>query len=718
MPTSQLQSPSINLLLLKHHTMPPRARRGLERRTSSSSKTFIIIFITAIVLVVFICILWGFVLPKWRGRRPGRPSSTRFNGIGKWAAKHGTGRPNSLLLSNESSNTTNATPRTFPAHPGVMARSDRVPPRPKPAVIVYNPRTETPFPNSPPSTEPISISCITPRPSTSIGSLRNTIGSRGPFSQSPCKVARLRVNGIEDTDEATELTEYNTTFGFGEVRDYIVSVPEPLALKPRGAGRPPPLTKQLERFPMPQSTSFGSTKEMHPSKLFASLEHTHHKNTTSEATDTTKSQRTCDNTLSDITSETSSIYTRNKFYGKSRQQLQINQKKSFKSAKGNFPSASSPHIYRAGTITRPRTPVAEYRELYERAAAEARSQPFRSLSLKGELTSSTETLTVSPAPFSIVRSTSTPPTSVRVPKKHLPLLPTPLCLNKDQSTSFSSPTPEFPGGRISCTPSSAALPHSPDKLGPLRKNIRSKRTQRKSIGFYHRNGKPRPAALSLRDRFQTLSPQKLVMKRSKVMPHITAPKAAGSTLLAARRSLDQGSSRYSRDTKGISIARSPLTADFPTPTRSDFQALHHPDALRRRKSLELIRSKIDGWNLHTDDIHLDPNEHASSILTHHRALSDLGPRSPTGPSGSEVFRLEGSSTGDITDRLSLSKPPLPRILVGGGSDDVFSDEHERPPTRGKERLRAEQSAFSTWTTSDSNLSSMMGRMAPGNAEWL
>ena len=692
--------------------MPPQAHRNLERRTLSSSKTFIVVFILAVGILFFICVFWGIMLPKWRRRRPGRPAATRFNCIGKWAAKKGTVKPNSLLPSHDSSN-----PRRFPAHPGVMARSDRAPPRPKPAVMVYNPRTETPFPNSPPSTEPVSISYITPRPSTSIGTSRNTTGSQGRFSQSPCKVARLKANRVEDTDEATELTEYNTRFGFGDAKDYRVAVPEPLALKPKGAGRPPPLTKQLERFPMPHSTPSGSTKEMHPSKLFASLEHTNHKNPTSEATETTKSQRTCGNTVSDITSENSSIFTRENFYEESRHQ--VNKEMALKSAKGELSWASGSHIHRAGTITRPRTPVAEYRELYERAAAEARSQPFRSLGMKRDLTSSTETLMVSPTPFSVIRSTSTPPTSVRVPRKHLPLLPTPLCLRKDQPTSFSSPTPDIPCGRTSYTPSSAALPESPDRLGPLRKNIRSKRTQRKSIGFYHRKGKPRPAALSLKKSFQTLSPQKLIMKKSKTtMPNSAAPGAGGSKSLAARMSLGQGSSRYSRDTKGISIARTPLTSDFPTPTRSDFQALHHPEVHLRRKSLELIRTKIDDWNLHTDDIHLDPNEHVPIVLTHHRALSDLGPRSPTGTRESGVFRLEGSSTGDFTDTLSLSKRTVRRILVGGGSDDVFSDEHERPPTRGKGRLRAEQSAFSTWTTSDSNLSSMMGRMAPGNAEWV
>jgi hypothetical protein len=380
---------------------------------------------------------------------------------------------------------------------------------------------------------------------------------------------------------------------------------------------------------------------------------------------------------------------------------------------------SSSHIHRAGTITRPRTPVAEYRELYERAAAEARSQPFRSISLKRELTPSTEPLTFSPAPFTVVRSASTPPTSVKTSDRHLTLLPTPLRLKRDQSTSFNSPTPKVPhGDRISYTPSSAALPGSPDKLGPLRKNIRSKRTYRKSIGFYHRNGRPRPAALTLQDSFWALSPKKLVVKRSKAcMPDRLAPDT-GTASLAARMSLGQGSSRYSRDTKGVSIARTPVSPDFPTPTRPDIQVLHYPEELPKRKSLELIQSKIDGWNLHTEDIHLDPNEHAPPSLKHHRTFSDLGPRSPSAPTGSDVFGLEDSSIGDVTDTLSSPKPPIPRIRVGSGSDDIFSDENERPPTRGKERLRAEQSAFSTWTTSDSNLSSMMGKIAPGNAEWL
>lgn len=696
--------------------MPPLARQHLERRTPSSSKTFIIIFIVVIVFVVFICLLWGVILPKWHNRHPGRPSSTRFNGLGTWAAKYGTSRPNSLRSSHESPNSINHQARRFPAHPGVMARSDKVPPRPQGAVMVYNPRTETPFPNSPPMTVPVSIPGITPRSSKSMGDLRSIDGGRGPFSPSPSKLRRGRAK-IE-TDEATEMKEYKAGAGFGDARDYVLAVPEPLALKPRGAGRPPRLTKQLEKFPMPHSSSYTSSKELHPNKLFANLEQSSRKDSISDATETTKSQRARGNTLSDITSETSSIFTEDKFYGENSQELHINQEKSLKSARGELATISSSHIHRAGTITRPRTPVAEYRELYERAAAEARSQPFRSTSLKRELTPSTEPLTASPAPFSIVRSVSTPPTSVKMPDRHLALLPTPLRLKRGQSTSFHSPTPEVPCDRISYTPSSEALPESPDKLAPLRKNVHGKRVYRRSIGFYHRNGKPRPAALSLKDSFRALSPQKLVTKRSKVsMPDTLAPDM-GSASLAARMSLGQGSSRYSRDTKGVSIAHTPVSLDFPTPTRSDFQVLQYSEEVPRRKSLDLIRSKIDGWNLHTEDIHLDPNEHAPQSLKHHRTFSDIGPRSPLRLTGSDVFKLEGSSIGDVTDTMSSPKPLIPRICVGSGSDDIFSDENERPPTRGKERLRAEQSAFSTWTTSDSNLSSMMGRIAPGNAEWI
>lgn len=698
--------------------MPPLTRRNLERRTSNSSKTFTIIFILVIVFVAFICFFWGFILPKWRKRYPGRPSSTRFNGLGKWAAKHGTGRPASLLPPHESSNSINQLPRRFPAHPGVMARSDKVPPRPAGAVLVYNPRIETPFPNNPPTTEPVSRPCITPRPSTSIGNLQRTDEGRGPFSPSSSKLTLVTAKNIYDEGEATEMKKYSSGARFGDAKDYILAVPEPLALKPRSAGRPPPLTKQLEKFPIPKSSSYGSSKEMHPNKLFANLEEIGRKDSTSDAAETTKSQRARGNTLSDITSETSSVFTNNKSYGGNREQLRVTPKKSPKSARDKIATFPSSHIHRAGTVTRPRTPVAEYRELYERAAAEARSQPFRSISLRRELTPSTEPLTVSPAPFFILRSASTPPTSVKMPDNHLPLLPTPLRLKRDQSTSVGSPTPEVRCHRISYAPSSAALPESPDKLGPLKANIRSKRPYRKSIGFYHRNGKPRPAALSLKDSLRALSPQKLVNRTPKTAMTNRLTPEMGTKPLAVRMSLGQGSSRYSRDTKGLSIVRTPVSPDFPTPTRPDFQVLHYPEELLRRKSLDLIRSKIDGWNLHTDDIHLDPNEHAPPSLKHSRTYSDLGPRSPTGPTGSDVFKAEGSSIGDITDTLSSPKPPVPCVCVGGGSDEVFSDENERPPTRGKERLRAEQSAFSTWTTSDSNLSSMLGRIAPGNAEWI
>jgi hypothetical protein len=709
--------------------MPPLPRQDLERRESSSSKTFIIIFVLVIVFVAFICLFWGVLLPKWQKRHPGRPSSTRFNHLGR-AAKYGTGRPASLPPSDRSSNSINqlpssrhlnGPPRRFPPHPAVPTRSDQVPPRPPAAVKVYNPRTETPFPNSPPTTKPVSLPGITPRPSASFGNLRSIDSCRGPFSPTPIKSSTLE-NGTGGIGEATEMTVYTTGTGFEDAKDYILAIPEPPALKPRGAGRPPPLTKQLEKFPIPQSSSYGSSNnEMHPNKLFAKLEQTSRKNSTSDATYTTKSERARGNTLSDISSQTSSIFTKDKFYGDSRQQLQFVQKKSPKSARGDFSTTSTSHIHRTGTITRPRTPVAEYRELYERAAAEARSQPFRSASLQRELTPSTEPLTASPALFSTVRSTSTPPTSTKYPDEHLVMLPIPLRLKRDESSLFKTPTPEMPRERISCTPSSATLPESPDKLGPLRKTVHSKRPYRKSIGFYHRNGKPRPAGLNLKDSFRALSPQKLVNRKSKVAAANMLNPSMATRSAGARMSVGQGSSRYSRDTKGVSIARTPVTADFPTPTRPDFLVLQHPKEAPRRKSTDLIRSKIDDWNLHTGDIHLDPNNHAPT-LKHMRTHSDLGPRSPSPATGSELFQLEGSSIADITDTPSSPKLPVPRVHVGSGSDDIFGDEHEasnnRPLTRGKERMRAEQSAFSTWTSSDSNSSSMLTKTAHGNAEWV
>lgn len=600
-----------------------------------------------------------------------------------------------------------------------MARADQVPPRRSAAVKVYNPRTETPFPNSPPVTAPFSIPGIAPRPSTSIGDLRDVDGGQGPFSPTPIKRKTLN-NGTGGVGEATETVEYTAGVGSGDPKDYVLAVPEPLALKPREAGRPPPLTKQLEKFPMPQSSSYGSSNEIHPNKLFAKFAQPSGRISTRDAIHT-KSERARGNALSDLSSETSSIFTNHKFYGDSRQQLQAVQMQSLKSIRGTLSTTSTSHVFGAGTITRPRTPVADYHELYERAAAEARFQPFRSMNLKCELTPSTGPVTASLAPLSTVISASTPPTCTKISEAHLQLLPSPLRLKRDESDLFKTPTLQMPSKKLSCTPSSVALPESPDKLAPLKKAVHSKRPNRKSIGFYHRNGKPNPAGRSLKDSFRSISPQKLVNRKSKVAAPNMLNSGMASKLAGARMSFGQGSSRYSRDTKGISIAQTPASADFPTPTRSDFLVLQHPKEPPRRKSIDLIRSKIDGWNLHTGEIHLDPNNHAPS-LRHTRTHSDLGPRSPSLAADGEVVSLEGSSIADVTDTSSFPELPIPRITADTGGDDIFSAEHEafykRPPTRGLDRLRAEQSAFSTWTTSDSNLSSVLGKVAPGHAEWI
>ncbi|KEF58724.1 uncharacterized protein A1O9_06650, partial [Exophiala aquamarina CBS 119918] len=232
--------------------MPPTPFRPLlQRRSEASGKTASIVFAVIALLVVLVCLVWGFVLPRWRKKTD--VSSLRRGGGIVSSGSHGD--------------------HHFPSHPAVLRgfRSKK-----GPALDRYNPRTESPFP----SHGPLPGSAA-PIPFTTTGPLSNSeyrLGSsHGLFSPTKdCPQRRLgttisQKETLGSQGKAKSMKEVEMT-AYQHNQDYVLPVPEPLVLKPRPAGRPPPLTRQLERFPMPIGTLKRKDYLLHPSKIFEGME--------------------------------------------------------------------------------------------------------------------------------------------------------------------------------------------------------------------------------------------------------------------------------------------------------------------------------------------------------------------------------------------------------------------------------------------------------------
>ena len=222
--------------------MPALNYSHLNARTSTAGRNFTIIFATAAVVVITICLIFSFVVPKYRKKHPRRPPST-------------------LIYTPSSTNiSAGIASKDFPSHPA-LCRDLRK--RPSGQLRQYDPRSETPFPSAPPLGDSISLPSITLL-SHSATDLHQT--SHGLFSPAGDRQPSRRRGTVEAS--CGNGTEQQTT----EDRDYILAVPEPCLLRARSAGKAPPLKRQLAKFPMPRSGSSQTDKLAHPNKLFRELE--------------------------------------------------------------------------------------------------------------------------------------------------------------------------------------------------------------------------------------------------------------------------------------------------------------------------------------------------------------------------------------------------------------------------------------------------------------
>ncbi|OAP59181.1 hypothetical protein AYL99_06479 [Fonsecaea erecta] len=223
--------------------IPVKALR--PRGDDNSGRTFSIIFAVIAFLVVLGCVVWGIVLPKFRKRRG-------THRLGRY-----TVTPNYPAFS---------PPPRFPSHPALLRGFRKQPQIP---VQRYDPRIESPFPNSPAQLH------STHRPPQA-GSGNAVSHIYGLFTPPQCWLSMrnhtqtMSRGNLQAARQGAGIDPRNFT-SFRGKHDYILPVPEPVVLKPRPAGRPPPLKKQLERFPFP----FDSGRNdglVHPVKLFQELQ--------------------------------------------------------------------------------------------------------------------------------------------------------------------------------------------------------------------------------------------------------------------------------------------------------------------------------------------------------------------------------------------------------------------------------------------------------------
>ncbi len=650
----------------------------LEKRDENTGRNFSIIFAVIAFVIVVGCLFWGIFLPKYRKKHPPRPSPTRYNGL----------QPH----------------QAFPSHPALLQGFRK---HPSHCLRKYNPRTQTPFPNTLPPGGSVSLPSLTPcnRSMDDIGwpNYREDIffpaRDRLPFRRCLPTDATLQ----HKPSQASLYPDLPTD-------DYSLPVPEPTALCPRAAGRPPTLARQLKRFPIPQSSSAGADKLTHPRKLFEDLEQRH-----SETTTITSLETPCPLPLNPREQHE---FAR-KHTDQDKPLSQLNQLRSFSNGcpdlqnqgtvdiKNGMMSSNNTEsekrgkresIVRGGTPTRPKTPVVEIQEICDgkdiHTAAERES--FTKAAVISSVNSSTGS-TIS----SYLRST-TPPTSPieRSTTGEHGTVTANSCNGDEHGMIRPTPDRAYEGN----TASSVTLPLN-DRLTRM-DTIHEGRKEELKVGRLSKpNGKfarLRPVRLNL-----TLNARSTALNRRAPRHSTSSLRGLLMPLGKSKRTSIQASSVYSRDTRGVSIVRTPTSPAF-----SEIQPAEIVGGAgvlaRKALSLDVLRSKIDDWDLHT--AYLDFSTSPSSTLK--RVVSDLGPKSPTFPAPGTASAAHGNRNG--TSHQSV-EPTIPKICVGRRSDDIFGD-----PSPNVQTGRVLNRVIDTEVAASmaSLTRSLSNGSAPGGVNWI
>ncbi|KAJ9655899.1 hypothetical protein H2198_005340 [Neophaeococcomyces mojaviensis] len=572
--------------------MPALQHGHLQRRTDSGN-AFSIIFGVIAAFVVVACAIWGFVIPQIRKKYPPSPSRTRWN--------------DGSVLTRRQCRSRN----TFPNHPAVKPLLLK----PSAAQILptYNPRIESPFPGHP---EP--------------GVTRTLHGICGRANSAPMAFTNTSSNGLftpirgSTAGEDEAKNKYHTvprgfdaksfigkSADFGDAKDFILAVPEPLALKPRSAGRPPAVTRHLERYGTPHSNSpADSDKLLHPNKLFRAIQKNAFRSSYCSSTTMHINREDSDpastfdaiemvdmvdkaieeearhkECLHDDGGDTSRVSS---FVGHSQDKFAPNASltalhrlRSYRSLIG----ASHPKMVRAGTVTRPKTPVGDLRQLY---GGEERSATMPSVFLPQYATAST--ITTSFELSSENDSVSTPATSPKLPQNSLRLLPMPLQPHK----LTGKPVEASESDRLRTSTSHVLPEETCDDVPQPQVALDWKQEKRSSQGFYHASRRSKPPPPNIKTHFSTCPASGSLPRRSLTEVGQATDHIAEQSQLKTRV---RASSIYSWKTRDINLIQTPTTVDEQSPVTDRFAETGVNAALTNPfGSRESIKTRIDEWN--------------------------------------------------------------------------------------------------------------------------
>lgn len=572
----------------------PVLRLHQPQKRSDTGLALSIVFGIVTGLVLLACFIWGFALP-WLRKRCARKSTKN-----QWT--------DSIDLTTRRRNRLK---RTYPSHPAVRPLLSK--PSATNSVTFYDPRTESPFTDNPAP------------PTIRFASTRNLRAqSTPPLSASTSSNGLFTPVKRSDTENDDSKSRFHTvpratdarhvpvkSFDFGDAKDFILAVPEPLALKPRDADRPPPVpvVRHFDKYNTSitslTTSPAHSDKHLHPNKLFRSLTgpdiHNSFCSSTSLRIDHRQSDAvtalpaddvadTGDKTIhedagkpwsdagvQDEAKKEDSASTRD--HSQNKELANVHRFRSYQSLTAEEPVSRT----RAGTLTRPKTPAEDLRTLYNE---DQQSVTLPSIHFLHRGAASTQ---FGNTDFgSDYDSFSTPATSPVMYPSNTCLLPTPLNLKK----SFEPESgPQCTTSEQDPTNVSAYHEQSASNIPSILISDRA-RSSRDTRGFYHTGRRlTKPAPLNIRTSSKETPLEDSHSRRSSMDfgQAVFGPLLKTNTM----RSRARASSLYSRDTHGISMVNTPITPDFPTPgsgTFTDQSVCGNPFM-----APESVKARIDDW---------------------------------------------------------------------------------------------------------------------------
>lgn len=596
--------------VLRHHQLQ-------KRITSGTSLSVVLGVVVAVVLAA--CVIWAVVIPAIRKRQAPTPATTQ------WA--DGT-----VLTTRRRSRLK----RTYPSHPAVRPLLSK--PSVPQSLTFYNPRTESPFPDGP-ALHSVRFCSTRNLRAQSTPPLSASASSNGLFT--PIKRNDLKNDNSKSqfhtVPRAADAKHVPVkSFDFGDAKDFILAVPEPLALKPRDAGRAPAAVRPLNRFntsltSLTASPAY-SDKLLHPNKLFRALQGPEIRSSFCSSTSMRVDHRQSDapadvaptamnNTMEEtgrLCSETYVDHDGDKGdlaitmdHSQDKELANTHRLRSYRS----LTAGESVHVTRAGTLTRPKTPVGELRRRYNQCQRSVTlpSVPNAQHGAVSAMFTSTDV-------GSDYESLSTPPTSPAFHPSDSCLLPTPLNLKKSFEPEFAqdidyiqdAAATTFVGGQ-QCT----------DEMLSEFVNAGRAVNGQETRGFYHAGRRlTKPARLDIkRGNKAPPSPYRHSRRSITDFGHaVFGPLIKTNPM----RSRARASSLYSRDTHGISMVNTPVTPDFPTPASGSFTDLSvcgNPF-----KAQESVKARIDEWTQRIEGKAgrpLPPIRHVSPMFGASRSLTDV-----------------------------------------------------------------------------------------------